>query len=415
MHTHHRLSRPAAFLIRRIERYRTSSLAGRADCRFTPTCSHYAEEALRARWLPVAALLIVWRLMRCNPFMHQRVHDPLRRRRRLRLRPNTLPTLFSILALSGFVVVATAGIAAAVGVSNGCSASLNGHDVSTLDQDHALVVHRGDNVRFVGAVPTSVRSAPKDQLISNTHIDVDVVVGLASVSSSDHPGHGPIWGGLENVDKYLGKTVGLYHVKGIATGSPGGWTCKGDAYVKLEDGSPLTKPAGAVAGGLAIVGGLGAFASTRGGKPEPGDASYDDAGGMAPEGESREETFFTPLEERTREAQGKLDPTSDAYATMGCLLALVVATGAALTAKGVAASSVAAAAAGRRGPRRVWAHGHPIAGFFSGLFFGLGLTVLLQQYAVWPLTIVTAIVFPIVTAIACSLRAWLGKAYSFAA
>jgi hypothetical protein len=37
--------------------------------------------------------------------------------------------------------------------------------------------------------------------------------------------------------------------------------------------------------------------------------------------------------------------------------------------------------------------------------------VLLQQFAVWPLTIVTAIVFPVVVAVICSLRAWLGRPY----
>ena len=39
-----------------------------ASCRFTPTCSAYAEEALRSRSLPRALLLIIWRLMRCQPF-----------------------------------------------------------------------------------------------------------------------------------------------------------------------------------------------------------------------------------------------------------------------------------------------------------------------------------------------------------
>src|SRR3954447_6620265 len=103
MHPHREFSRPATFLIRRIERYRSSSLAGRAECRFAPTCSHYAEEALRTRWLPVAVALIAWRVLRCNPFMNRRVADPVRRGRRWHLRPNTLPTMFSILALSGFL------------------------------------------------------------------------------------------------------------------------------------------------------------------------------------------------------------------------------------------------------------------------------------------------------------------------
>ena len=37
-------------------------------CRFQPSCSHYVEEALHRKRLHVALGLIVWRLMRCQPF-----------------------------------------------------------------------------------------------------------------------------------------------------------------------------------------------------------------------------------------------------------------------------------------------------------------------------------------------------------
>jgi len=36
-------------------------------CRFSPTCSAYAEEALRTVPLPKALLMIVWRILRCQP------------------------------------------------------------------------------------------------------------------------------------------------------------------------------------------------------------------------------------------------------------------------------------------------------------------------------------------------------------
>ena len=70
-----------------------------------------------------------------------------------------------------------------------------------------------------------------------------------------------------------------------------------------------------------------------------------------------------------------------------------------------------AAVAGKPGVRRVWVHGRPVLGFISGLLFGLGLTVLLQQFGAWPLTVVTAIVFPIAVAVLTSVRAWLGRPY----
>ncbi len=36
-------------------------------CRFTPSCSHYAAEALARRGPLVGAALAAWRVLRCNP------------------------------------------------------------------------------------------------------------------------------------------------------------------------------------------------------------------------------------------------------------------------------------------------------------------------------------------------------------
>jgi putative membrane protein insertion efficiency factor len=47
-----------------------------AGCRFAPTCSHYAVEALRTRGLVVGLGLSVWRLVRCNP-LHPGGNDPV--------------------------------------------------------------------------------------------------------------------------------------------------------------------------------------------------------------------------------------------------------------------------------------------------------------------------------------------------
>jgi uncharacterized protein len=38
------------------------------QCRFSPTCSHYAEDAIRARGALVGGLFAAWRVLRCNPF-----------------------------------------------------------------------------------------------------------------------------------------------------------------------------------------------------------------------------------------------------------------------------------------------------------------------------------------------------------
>lgn len=37
-------------------------------CRFTPTCSQYAIDALRERGVIVGLGLTAWRILRCNPF-----------------------------------------------------------------------------------------------------------------------------------------------------------------------------------------------------------------------------------------------------------------------------------------------------------------------------------------------------------
>jgi putative membrane protein insertion efficiency factor len=39
-----------------------------STCRFSPTCSAYAEEALRTHGVFRSLGLIAWRLMRCQPF-----------------------------------------------------------------------------------------------------------------------------------------------------------------------------------------------------------------------------------------------------------------------------------------------------------------------------------------------------------
>jgi putative membrane protein insertion efficiency factor len=41
-----------------------------SSCRFTPTCSDYAIEAVERHGLFVGTLLSAWRILRCNPFSH---------------------------------------------------------------------------------------------------------------------------------------------------------------------------------------------------------------------------------------------------------------------------------------------------------------------------------------------------------
>ena len=45
-------------------------------CRFHPTCSHYAEQALQQKGVTLGCLLTIWRLLRCHPF-HPGGIDPV--------------------------------------------------------------------------------------------------------------------------------------------------------------------------------------------------------------------------------------------------------------------------------------------------------------------------------------------------
>ena len=38
------------------------------QCRFYPTCSHYAETAVRTHGATKGAILATWRILRCNPY-----------------------------------------------------------------------------------------------------------------------------------------------------------------------------------------------------------------------------------------------------------------------------------------------------------------------------------------------------------
>ena len=45
-------------------------------CRFTPSCSHYAVEAVQRRGAILGTALAVWRILRCNP-LSKGGYDPV--------------------------------------------------------------------------------------------------------------------------------------------------------------------------------------------------------------------------------------------------------------------------------------------------------------------------------------------------
>jgi len=68
------LSWPFVALIR-LYQMTLSHLIGR-QCRFHPTCSHYALEAILKKGVIVGLLKATWRVLRCNPLCRGG-HDPV--------------------------------------------------------------------------------------------------------------------------------------------------------------------------------------------------------------------------------------------------------------------------------------------------------------------------------------------------
>ncbi|HUH03508.1 MAG TPA: membrane protein insertion efficiency factor YidD [Kofleriaceae bacterium] len=74
------LSRLFIAPIRAYQRY-LSPLKMRPTCRFAPTCSCYAIEAIERRGVVVGLAKTLWRLLRCNPFCRGG-YDPVDRAHR---------------------------------------------------------------------------------------------------------------------------------------------------------------------------------------------------------------------------------------------------------------------------------------------------------------------------------------------
>ncbi len=59
----------------RLYKYLVSPWLG-ANCRFHPTCSEYAKEAIETHGIFKGGILSIYRLLRCNPFGGSG-HDPV--------------------------------------------------------------------------------------------------------------------------------------------------------------------------------------------------------------------------------------------------------------------------------------------------------------------------------------------------
>ncbi len=172
----------------------------------------------------------------------------------------------ALAATAAFVMllVLCAPAALAQEVTGGCSATVNGHTLDTLDIKHPLVVEKGDTVTLTGSVPETAGSG---RIESETRIFVEVV---GDIPVTTEPGTGPFWGGSVEIPDILTQLApGVYKVKGDAQGS--GWLCTGSAYIRIE-GGPLTA-ATAVGAVLAVAGGAAAIGAI---KPKKGQVFHEE-------------------------------------------------------------------------------------------------------------------------------------------
>jgi putative membrane protein insertion efficiency factor len=75
------LGAPARTVLIALIRVYRATLSGwlGGQCRFYPSCSHYAEDAIRVHGAMRGSAMTTWRVLRCNPFGRGGVdHVPLR-------------------------------------------------------------------------------------------------------------------------------------------------------------------------------------------------------------------------------------------------------------------------------------------------------------------------------------------------
>lgn len=406
------ISRVISGAVARYRRRGAGRLAG--HCRFQPSCSTFAQEALRTRALPVAVALIAWRLVRCNPLTRAGAQDPVTRTTRRRPRENAVATIMATLALAGFVVATTTALAQAqtapgstsggsAGVTGGCTVTVNGIPAYALTMNKPLVVQKGQRILIEGRIPPNLASkAPKD-LQSTTRIHIEFFEGIYTydLPEREELGSGGRWRDVVNVDDYLKYGGGLYQVtaQNFGYGQPAllgrkdDWYCTARIFLRMKT-NPFTTPIGLAATGLAGLGAAGALAASRPKKkPQPG-PSADEVGQQFGQDV---DTVLDVQPDRGR--QYALD--------IGCIFAMAIMASMGLPTLFGAAAPVPTGAKSRR----LWVRGHAVWGFVTGLLFGLGGTVLAQQSGLWTLTTRTGIVVPVLAAVLSAVRARIGRPY----
>lgn len=287
--------------------------------------------------------------------------------------------LWAVALLSPFVSPAWAE------VNGNCEATFKGVDIrdrSSTSAGDAIDVDDNEVVQVIFTSPAGFASHD---------IDLEVAGVSRNVSSQTDDGDTQ-WSETVNVKDYAWVGAGLYKVKGSATLSDGS-TCSGAALINVTR-NPLTTVVGGVAagtmavglGGVAASGGMSATQGIRTGrKIEEWVVDEVEKIGSEPKPPERS----GPISEEAawiHTIDLFLGPFLPGWKLPPCLvlaLPALLLTGAAMA---MPEGEPPATPPGLRLRRASWLPRITIAGLFGGLLAGVGITVLLQQYGVTPLT-----------------------------
>lgn len=65
-----------------IKIYQSLPLSSHKNCKYIPTCSEYAKEAYEEYGFIYGSYLSIKRIMRCVPWKHDNIYDPVPKRRK---------------------------------------------------------------------------------------------------------------------------------------------------------------------------------------------------------------------------------------------------------------------------------------------------------------------------------------------
>jgi hypothetical protein len=257
-------------------------------------------------------------------------------------------------------------------VNGNCGATFKGVDIKGRGTSSAGDAIDVDNNEVVNVNMTSPAG------FTSHKVDLEIAGVSRTVSNQTDAGDTQ-WSDTVNVKDYAWMGVGLYTVTGSATLSDGS-TCSGSALINVS-GFPLTTVAGGAAAAATLVG-LAAVATTSVVSASAGataSGKIEDWVGNQLEKQAKQvpppEPEWTVIDEIMWHLTGPFGPC------------LIMAIPGLLLTVGAMATPQSQPSTGARSARRArWLPRITIAGVLGGLLGGLGSAVLLQQFAVAPLT-----------------------------